>query len=170
MPQTDFSTRHSPRTIELRPSFQALPLPEIVQDSLEEEVCELDRFRSIRRILKYTFRIYYLLRIEISGWRVWVTSVLSPWDTLLHTIVMYSVIRGTPSEASMSIYEAWLREEIDFWLRFIEEWEQQHRRSAPIRMRAALELAEEKLQQYLENPNKLNGTNNRMDKSGISIH
>ena len=70
----------------------------------------------------------------------------------------------------MSIYEAWLREEIDFWLRFIEEWEQQHRRSAPIRMRAALELAEEKLQQYLENPNKLNGTNNRMDKSGISIH
>ena len=70
----------------------------------------------------------------------------------------------------MSIYEAWLREEIDFWLRFIEEWEQQHRRPAPIRMRAALELAEEKLRQYLENPNKLNGTNNRMDKAEISIH
>ncbi len=70
----------------------------------------------------------------------------------------------------MSIYEAWLREEIDFWLRFIEEWEQQHKRPAPMRMQAALELAEEKLRQYLQDPNKLNGTNNRMDKGAISIH
>ncbi len=70
----------------------------------------------------------------------------------------------------MSIYEAWLREEIDFWLRFIEEWEQQHKRPAPIRMRAALELAEEKLRKYLQDPNKLNRTNARMDKGAISIH
>ena len=70
----------------------------------------------------------------------------------------------------MSIYEAWLREEIDFWLRFIEEWEQKHQKPAPFRMRAALQLAEEKLAQYLDNADKMKGQSTQAEKVKVSVH